>query len=479
MGEFLSYSIMSGLLMLFMFSAYKLFLARDNQHGYNRIILLLIYLVSFASLPVVTFFKSLNFSTSSDTIVMNGVVEAISVNQDRPLWGTVLIWIFISGMVIMTVKTIVIWIRLIRVIRSGEKVKKDGCTLVVTDDERFAPFSWMHYVVISTRDNDDNNSAIITHELEHISRHHWVDLLVAQIVCVVNWFNPAAWLMREELMLVHEYQADMAVIDSGHNPQQYQMLLIKKAVGARFPSLANSLNHSKLKKRITMMYKEKSCAGHRFKALALVPMLALAFGVAAVPAVRAAMSTISSSDVTVSKGSENKPMDKTTIKIFRLKNLNNNGNQTSVTISGENLGSNLTVTGGTLTTAGKTYQAKSMQCSMKNGSAVIVVTFPFMSEFENSSLTLNINGEEIPFDLDNFLDKADSIKIKPAGQDNGDDMETIVIKGNSSSSGLGNMIVYFDGKKISYDDMKEISPAEIGSMSIDKNSNTIIITRKK
>ena len=64
-----------------------------------------------------------------------------------------------------------------------------------------------------------------------------MDLLIAQTVCIVNWFNPAAWLMRDELMLLHEYQADMAVIDRGLDRHGYQMLLIRKAAGARFPSL--------------------------------------------------------------------------------------------------------------------------------------------------------------------------------------------------------------------------------------------------
>ena len=123
--------------------------------------------------------------------------------------------------------------------------------------------------------------------------------MLAQIVCIVNWFNPVAWLMRDELMLVHEYQADMAVIDGGHNPENYQILLIKKAVGARFTSLANSLNHSKLKKRITMMYKEKSGVGSHWKALALVPMFAFALGVVSIPAVRATVSTIRNSDITM------------------------------------------------------------------------------------------------------------------------------------------------------------------------------------
>lgn len=60
---------------------------------------------------------------------------------------------------------------------------------------------------------------------------------MAQAVCIVNWFNPAAWLMRDELMLVHEYQADVAVIEHGNDPQEYQMLLIKKSCWRQIPVL--------------------------------------------------------------------------------------------------------------------------------------------------------------------------------------------------------------------------------------------------
>ncbi len=86
----------------------------------------------------------------------------------------------------------------------------------------------MRYIVINRGDYENKCAAITVHELKHVESHHWIDLLIAQIVCVVDWFNPVAWLMRDELMLVHEYQADMAVIDNGNDPQEYQILLIKK-----------------------------------------------------------------------------------------------------------------------------------------------------------------------------------------------------------------------------------------------------------
>ena len=306
MGKLLAYLIISGITMLAMYLVFKLFIARDNQHGFNRGLLLAIYLVSFSAYPIYNFFSNLAIKPTLPTEMDIETVDKLTIESGaQPSWGTILIWISLIGASIVTVRTIITWIRIVRVIRSGERIEKDGYKLVVIDNAKIAPFSWMHYVVINRMDFDNQNSAIIAHEIKHIDSYHWLDLIIAQIVCIVNWFNPAAWLMRDELMLVHEYQADMAVISGGHNPQEYQMLLIKKAVGSRFPSLANSINHSKLKKRITMMYKSKSGAGSKLKALALVPMVALALGVATVPAVKAAVSTISNSEISLDKGNQN------------------------------------------------------------------------------------------------------------------------------------------------------------------------------
>lgn len=308
MGQLLSYSIVSGIVLLALYLAYRLFLAGENQHGFNRTVLLGIYAIAFTAVPAMKIIQGHTSTAVSPTIeILELQVNAVTTGPEasQQLWCTALIWLYIAGMAIVALKTIAIWVKLLKIIRSGRKIDCGGYTLVITGNKNLAPFSWMHYVVINSADYAENSEAIIAHETRHIAARHWLDLLVAQAVCMVNWFNPAAWLMRDELMLVHEYQADMAVIDSGQNPRQYQMLLIKKAVGSRFPSLANSLNHSSLKKRITMMYKEKSGAGRRFKALALVPVLAVALAVSAVPAVRAAVSTIGASTLSTGKSSEN------------------------------------------------------------------------------------------------------------------------------------------------------------------------------
>ena len=161
-----------------------------------------------------------------------------------------------------------------------------------------------------------------------------------------------------------------------------------------------------------MMYKEKSGAGRKLKALALVPMLSLALGVVAVPTVRAAVSAISSSEISVDKVNKNLPQDKIDEYRFKIKNFNNNGNKTTIVVRGENFGKTLTVSGGTFTTKGKTYYANSMRCDMTNGTAVITVTFPFTSEYDKSSMTLTVNGEELSLDMEDFFNNARTVLIE-------------------------------------------------------------------
>ena len=470
MGELLSYSIVSGLVMLSMYLAYKLFMEGENQHSFNRVILLLIYLVSFCAFPIYNFFNHPAAKPAIENIYNIGVTGNIAMEDGtHPIWGTILIWIFIIGAFLVAVKTIITWIRIFLVVHSGERIRREGFTLVVIDNDKISPFSWMRHLVINRYDLENNNSAIMVHELKHIRSCHWVDLLVAQIVCIVNWFNPAAWLMRDEIMLIHEYQADMAVIDKGHNPQEYQMLLVKKAVGTRFPSLANSINHSKLKKRITMMYKSKSSAGRKIKAVALLPMVALALGVATVPSVKAAVSTISNSEVSLDKGSEKSEV---TGK-FRISSLNNSGLETTVIVIGEDLGNNLSVSRGIFTNNGQDYSAKSLNTNMTNGRATITSVFPFTGNYENASVAFNINGQEVKLNLDDFgkNSQARTVSISPS---NG----IVISNGKATLSTVGQMEIYLDGKKISEEEMRALNPETIASMGIDNQNKRISILTK-
>ncbi len=297
MGQIFAYSLMSALVLMLMYLVYKWILSGENQHGYNRAVLLGIYSISFAAPPFIpTLSYMLDRGPDEHGTVAVGMptVEFGTVDSAAPsVLATVLTVVYFSGVFAVVVATCYSALRLNNIIRKGERYDRDGFTLVVHDDNGLAPFSWRNYIVMNRKDFAESGDLILAHETKHVNARHWVDLMVAQAVAAFQWYNPAAWLMREELKTVHEYQADEAVILSGTDMKQYQMLLIKKAVGGRFQSLANSLNHSNLKKRITMMYKSKSPVGRRLRVLALAPAALVAVAVVNIPAVASALTSAS------------------------------------------------------------------------------------------------------------------------------------------------------------------------------------------
>lgn len=332
MGAVLSYSIFSSIILMLLYPAYKISMSGENQHACNRAVLWLIYAVTLLSQPLLGNFignisRLLSAATATGVTIQSPLATAVADiptlagESSQPLWLTLILWGYIVGVVIMLGLTLATILRLTSIVARGEEVRRyaDGKIVLVTPAaDNIAPFSWYRYVVMNRRDWDECGEMILTHELQHLDRHHWIDLVAAQAVIIIQWFNPAAWLMREELKTVHEYQADCAVIDSGVAIRDYQMLLIKKAVGARFPSLANSLNHSKLKKRITMMYNPKSSVARRMRGLTLVPAFCAALAVTNIDAV-ASVITETSSAAAVStsfapdKGSEKSHVGQTTV----------------------------------------------------------------------------------------------------------------------------------------------------------------------
>ncbi len=305
MGEIFAYSIVSGLLLLAMYPVYKWLLSGERQHSFNRAMLWAIYLMALLlplllpSLRELTARLAVGADGLTPAAVTIGHPEATVVERGVPLLPRILLWVYLAGLILSLAYTLLTFLRLRRLIGEGDARPCDSYTLVLTDRPEVAPFSWKSFIVISRRDYEISGRVILTHETRHLDLNHWIDLVMAQGVAIFMWYNPVSWLMREELKAVHEYQADEAVMTSGADLKEYQMLLVKKAVGARFPSLANSLNHSKLKKRITMMHKNRSNVVRRMWAFALFPAAAVAIAVTGTPAVSTILSQASAATLGV------------------------------------------------------------------------------------------------------------------------------------------------------------------------------------
>ena len=179
--------------------------------------------------------------------------------------------IFIAGAMVSFFTTVRSYWLMRRMILSVEDKVIDGIRVKVTEDD-IPSFSWGRYIVIGRRDFEEN-PAILTHERMHVKCGHSIDLMAYSIVTTLHWFNPLVWIARTELKMLHEYEADDLTINKGIDATQYQLLLVKKAVGAKRFQLANGFNHSKLKNRITMMYKNKTNKWMRLAYVLCIPVL--------------------------------------------------------------------------------------------------------------------------------------------------------------------------------------------------------------
>ena len=293
MGFFFVYILKSGVCLSLFYLFYRLLLSKETFYRFNRIALLgilvfslLLPLIEVTKAPqneinqaVLTIEQLLVMAENHQQTQVTAVVEGddlVDTWRSPVHWIEIVLLFYIAGIFFLVCRNVYSLFRLVRLMNTAQRRQIDKHTVLLVHDRKVAPFSWMKFVVISQTDLEENGREILIHECAHIRKHHSWDLLIADICIFFQWFNPGAWLLKQELQNIHEYEADEAVINGGINARDYQLLLIKKAVGTRLYSMANSFNHSKLKKRITMMLKEKSNPWARLKYLYVLPLAAIA-----------------------------------------------------------------------------------------------------------------------------------------------------------------------------------------------------------
>ena len=291
------------ILLSIMYIPFLLMLRNESFFRFNRVVLLVIVILSLVLPLCDVHFLSLNlFTAEAQENVMVDVGIPVYVVDDASVadagegmaeetsflssvnWWAVAAWIYIIGMAVTICIKLVQLVVLYRTIHRGVlwTERKDGVRIYCHAGD-ITPFSWFRTIVISENDYEENAQVIIRHEMGHIVNYHSLDIILVNICEVIQWCNPLSWILVGSLRDVHEYEADDAVLASGVEVHRYQLLLIKKAVGSSSYAFVNSFNHSLLKKRITMMVSKKSNPWMRTKALYIIPMALVALGAFATP----------------------------------------------------------------------------------------------------------------------------------------------------------------------------------------------------
>ena len=286
------YSMKSALVLTLLYLPYMLILRNESFFRLNRVVLLMIlalslvlplmniHSLSWDSQPVVQVARQqmveIGMPLNGATYLPEVAVQGDSVGRHLS-WFYIVSSIFVLGALFMLFWRVTQIMHMRYVIRKGTLWhQQEGGVTVYCHADEVSPFSWMDNIVISAKDYEENAREILLHERGHVmARHSW-DLLLLALLEVVQWWNPLVYVLGISLRDVHEYEADDSVLRNGVSAKAYQLLLIKKVVGASSYTFANNFDHSLTLKRITMMQKSKSNVWMRSKVLYIIPMATLA-----------------------------------------------------------------------------------------------------------------------------------------------------------------------------------------------------------
>lgn len=199
-----------------------------------------------------------------------GKVEIRLMEKDGAWNWNLLPWIYWAGAVAAFLFYGLCYVRLWRLLRRGERVRGEGWTAILTD-EPVESFSVGRFVVMN-REDYCAFPLIRLHEQMHVRLRHTWDEVLMQAFTVLFWFHPLAWLLRKDLREQHEFQADEGVLQQGIDAKTYQLLLVRKSVGAKRLAMASGFCHCSLKKRVTMMLKKRTNGWRRAALLLALPL---------------------------------------------------------------------------------------------------------------------------------------------------------------------------------------------------------------
>lgn len=278
MEALLLYQVKVAVLVAVLFGGYRLLLGRETFHRFNRTILITIALLSFV-LPFFHITRQAQLqpaflSAATETLEADSAVSAQGKARVSPI--AILLVLYGAGVVFVLVRKGVSVLAVSRIIRKGRYADRSNGVDVIESDQIPGPLNWMRYVVMPREWLETENASVWKHENLHAHRWHSLDLLMADIMTAFQWFNPVMILLRKEFELIHEYEADQAVIESGANAKEYKLMLVSAVAASRGLAMTSWLKQSNLKKRIDMMDKKQSNGWSRLRAL-FIPAIAYLF----------------------------------------------------------------------------------------------------------------------------------------------------------------------------------------------------------
>ena len=268
---------------------YRLLFRNSNRLHFNRFFLLtsmllalampLLGLLSGLELPqMATLKQSLFGGTLLNEVIVTAdgqpmlpeVIVTTSTQSHFSVWQ-VIVGIYLIGVGVMTLLFLFKLAKLVVLIIRSPKRKMSSCTAVFTGREQ-GSFSFFRYAFFP---NETVDPDIMRHEMSHINHHHSWDILFAEVMMILQWFNPFIYLYKKELQSLHEYMADRDVVATGVDKKNYMMLILQQCTAVDFSGMSNNFSLILTKKRIKMITRNEKAKGLWWRLLATSPVLAV------------------------------------------------------------------------------------------------------------------------------------------------------------------------------------------------------------
>ena len=275
----ISYAVKASLAMILLYGLYALCFRNDTFNKAKRFYLLFIVLFS-----LVYPFCKMNISTAGNMAIYEVILPQIEVtdnfqdsnNQVFALGLTdLLLLILISGIIVLFARLFIQLLGIIK-LRFANYSQTSLNYTVISLDKTITPFSFFNWIFIPTNGlKQEDVDVMMAHEEEHVNHFHSFDILLSELFCILFWWNPIAWLLKREIKINLEYLADKGVLEKGIEAKKYQYLLLQVIKPSANIQIVNNFNVSQLKKRITMINKQRTSRILSFKYLLAFPIIAL------------------------------------------------------------------------------------------------------------------------------------------------------------------------------------------------------------
>ena len=277
MESFLIYLLKASALLGIFYLSYLLLLRKETSFQLNRKFLLA-GMLSAAILPLIYFTKKIyiqaqpqNFAFIPESTEVETMPTEVSID-----WWQIsgIIYLIITGFFLL--RLCLQLSAVLKIILTGHFEKASGLKFLKTEENQL-PFSFFNFIVFNPEKHSGKDlHLILEHEKVHAKQLHSVDILLANFLSCVLWFNPFAWIYKKTIEQNLEFIADRETVNTKAEIKEYQHALVKVSIADLKPALTNHFYQSFIKKRILMLNKKSSTQSPAWK-LSLVMPLLLAF----------------------------------------------------------------------------------------------------------------------------------------------------------------------------------------------------------